>query len=111
MESKNSFAMSRNHVERTLGKSSADFTRADIIDYISLEGIEMVNFMYVAADGRLKTLNFVINSLEYLETILSTGSVSMARVCFLSLKQAEAICMSYRVIHRLSVTRLPKFLH
>lgn len=73
MESKNSFAMSRNHVERTLGKSSADFTRADIIDYISREGIEMVNFMYVAADGRLKTLNFVINSLEYLETILSTG--------------------------------------
>ncbi|MDE5665001.1 MAG: glutamine synthetase, partial [Duncaniella sp.] len=65
--------MSRNHVERTLGKSSADFTRADIIDYISQEGIEMVNFMYVAADGRLKTLNFVINSLEYLETILSTG--------------------------------------
>ena len=37
------------------------------------EGIEMVNFMYPAADGRLKTLNFVINDLEYLETILSTG--------------------------------------
>ena len=73
MESKNSFAMSRNHLERTLGKASADFTRADIIEYISREGIEMVNFMYVAADGRLKTLNFVINSLEYLETILSTG--------------------------------------
>lgn len=65
--------MSRNHLERTLGKASADFTRADIVDYISREGIEMVNFMYVAADGRLKTLNFVINSLEYLETILSTG--------------------------------------
>lgn len=69
----NPFAMSRNHLERTLGKASATFTRADIIDYISREGIEMVNFMYAAADGRLKTLNFVINSLEYLETILSTG--------------------------------------
>lgn len=69
----NPFAMSRNHLERTLGKTSATFTRADIIDYISREGIEMVNFMYAAADGRLKTLNFVINSLEYLETILSTG--------------------------------------
>lgn len=73
MENINPFAMSRNHLERTLGKPSATFTRADIIDYISREGIEMVNFMYAAADGRLKTLNFVINSLEYLETILSTG--------------------------------------
>lgn len=70
---KNTFSMSRNHIERTLGKSAADFTRADIIDYIRQEGIEMVNFMYAAADGRLKTLNFVINSLVYLETILSTG--------------------------------------
>ena len=33
----------------------------------------MVNFMYPAADGRLKTLNFVINDLEYLETILTLG--------------------------------------
>lgn len=73
MENINPFAMSRNHLERTLGKAAATFTRADIIDYISREGIEMVNFMYAAADGRLKTLNFVINSLEYLETILSTG--------------------------------------
>ncbi len=73
MENINPFAMSRNHLERTLGKASATFTRADIIDYISREGIEMVNFMYAAADGRLKTLNFVINSLKYLETILSTG--------------------------------------
>lgn len=73
MESINSYAMSRNHIERTLGKPSASFTRADIIEYIAREGIEMVNFMYAAADGRLKTLNFVINSLDYLETILSTG--------------------------------------
>ena len=27
----------------------------------------MVNFMYPAGDGRLKTLNFVINNLGYLE--------------------------------------------
>ena len=65
--------MSRNHVERTLGKPASEFTRADIIEYIRREGIEMINFMYAAADGRLKTLNFVINSQEYLETILSTG--------------------------------------
>ncbi len=103
MESKNSFAMSRNHLERTLGKASADFTRADIIEYISREGIEMVNFMYVAADGRLKTLNFVINSLEYLETILSTSSPSS--------RPDVATSMSFPAIHPHSATRLPRFLH
>jgi glutamine synthetase len=35
--------------------------------------IEMVNFMYPAGDGRLKTLNFVINDLDYLKTILTSG--------------------------------------
>ena len=65
--------MNRNHVVKALRKPASEFTRADIIEYISREGIEMVNFMYPAADGRLKTLNFVINDLEYLETILSTG--------------------------------------
>ncbi|WP_290460343.1 glutamine synthetase beta-grasp domain-containing protein, partial [Duncaniella muris] len=73
MENNKNMSMSRNHVERTLGKPASEFTRADIIEYIRREGIEMVNFMYAAADGRLKTLNFVINSQEYLETILSTG--------------------------------------
>ena len=33
----------------------------------------MVNFMYPAGDGRLKTLNFVINNQAYLEAILTCG--------------------------------------
>lgn len=33
----------------------------------------MVNFMYPADDNRLKTLNFVINSEEYLDSILTYG--------------------------------------
>lgn len=33
----------------------------------------MVNFMYPAGDGRLKTLNFVINNKAYLEAILTCG--------------------------------------
>lgn len=33
----------------------------------------MVNFMYPAGDGRLKTLNFVINNLSYLDAILTCG--------------------------------------
>lgn len=56
-----------------LGKTSDKFTKEDIIRYISENGIRMVNFMYPAGDGRLKTLNFAINDLEYLESILTCG--------------------------------------
>ena len=64
-------ALNKNRLVQYLGKPMKSFTREDIIRYITDNGIEMVNFMYPAADGRLKTLNFVINSLEYLETILT----------------------------------------
>ncbi len=69
----NTLELTKNPVAAHLGKDPKDFTRADIIQYIQSAGIEMVNFMYPAADGRLKTLNFVINDLAYLETILSLG--------------------------------------
>jgi len=62
-----------NRVVQYLQKSPADFRRADIIRFINENGIKMVNFMYPAADNRLKTLNFVINSEEYLESILTYG--------------------------------------
>ena len=65
--------MSRNHLVATLKKSNKEFTKADIIHYVETEGIEMVNFMYPAGDGRLKTLNFVINNLSYLDAILTCG--------------------------------------
>ena len=66
-------ALCKNAIVTALGKPAKDFTKDDIIRYISENGIEMVNFMYPAGDGRLKTLNFVINDLDYLETILSLG--------------------------------------
>lgn len=65
--------LTKHDIVRFLKKPQRDFTRDDIIRYISENGIEMVNFMYPAADGRLKTLNFVINDLRYLETILTLG--------------------------------------
>ena len=65
--------MSPNIVAAFLQKSPATFTKADIINFVRSYGIKMVNFMYPAEDGRVKTLNFMINSLEYLETILSQG--------------------------------------
>ena len=58
---------------RFLGKPRAEFTRADIVRYIRENGIEMVNLRYPGADGRLKTLNFIINDEEYLESILTCG--------------------------------------
>lgn len=67
------FQLCKNDIVRTLGKPAKDFTRADLVKYVTENGIEMINFMYPAADGRLKTLNFVINDLEYLNTILTLG--------------------------------------
>ena len=66
-------SLSKNEVVCFLQKAPADFTCEDLVHYIIENDIQMVNFMYPAADGRLKTLNFVINNLEYLETILTLG--------------------------------------
>lgn len=65
--------MNPNQLVAFIGKPCAEFTKADIIHYIQENGIRMVNFMYPAGDGRLKTLNFVINNLEYLDAILTCG--------------------------------------
>ena len=62
-----------NQIVAYLQKPSAEFTKSDIIRYIKEKGIRMVNFMYPAEDGRVKTLNFVINNEAYLETILTCG--------------------------------------
>lgn len=56
-----------------LQKSPREFTKEDIIRYVVENNIEMINFRYPGADGRLKTLNFIINDLDYLDTILSCG--------------------------------------
>ncbi len=69
----NELKMNPNALVQFLQKPMAEFTKADIISYISAHDIRMVNFMYPAGDGRLKTLNFVINNQAYLETILTCG--------------------------------------
>ena len=66
-------ALTPNKVVAFLGKPAREFTKADIISYITENQIRMVNFMYPAGDGRLKTLNFVINNAAYLDTILTCG--------------------------------------
>jgi glutamine synthetase len=66
-------ALNQNSLVKYLRKPAKEFTRHDIIRYIEENEIEQVNFHYVAEDGKLKTLNFVITSRAYLESILSTG--------------------------------------
>lgn len=66
-------AMSANEVVAFLNKPTSEFTKEDIISFIKENDIEMVNFLYPGGDGRLKTLNFVINNLDYLNTILTYG--------------------------------------
>ena len=66
-------ALCPNKLVQYLQKEAKDFRRSDIVRFISENGIKMVNFMYPAGDQRLKTLNFVINSKEYLESILTFG--------------------------------------
>ena len=65
--------MNPNRVVAYLGKPCNEFTKADIVKYIKENNIRMVNFMYPAGDGRLKTLNFVINNAAYLDAILTCG--------------------------------------
>ncbi len=62
-----------NKLERFIGKPAYEFTKEDITNFIVGNDIEMLNFRYVAEDGKLKTLNFVISSAEHLSQILSTG--------------------------------------
>lgn len=75
MQKKNLFMdiLYGNIIERYLQKNANDFTREDLIRYIINNNIEIVNFRYVAQDGRLKTLSFYIHSSKYLENILTYG--------------------------------------
>jgi glutamine synthetase len=56
-----------------LQKPMCEFTKADILKAIEEFNIEMVNFRYMANDGQLKTLNFVIQSLEHADEVLTSG--------------------------------------
>ncbi len=65
--------LSPNALVQYLDKPAKEFTKKDLITFIEHNHVEMINFHYVADDGRLKTLNFVINSREHLNNLLSSG--------------------------------------
>ena len=79
MNSNEHLILNANPIVVALQKPAAEFTKADIISYIVKNDIHMVNFMYPGGDGKLKTLNFVINDLAYLDTILTCGKIIRIR--------------------------------
>lgn len=73
MMKNNDIQMNQNELVQYLKKPAKDFTRDDIIRFIAARGISMLNFRYVADDGKLKTINFVPFSRDHLESILTAG--------------------------------------
>lgn len=82
--------MNANPLVEFLRKPSKCFTKADIIAFIREKGIRMIDFMYPAEDGRIKTLNFMINDYAYLETILTDGERVDGSSLFPSFIEAES---------------------
>jgi len=68
-----SVSLNPNPLARYLQKDAAEFTKEDIIKYMEANEIRMLNFRYVAEDGRLKSLNFVAANRDHLDSILSAG--------------------------------------
>lgn len=62
-----------NPVAAYLNKNAEELTRHDIVEFVFGNNIDAVNFMYPAADGRLKTLNFAITTPQHLDTLLTYG--------------------------------------
>lgn len=62
-----------NKIEAYLNKKAEEFTRADLVKFITENNIRMLNFRYVGGDGRLKALSFVITSATQIDHLLSSG--------------------------------------
>ena len=82
--------MNANELVAYFRKPATELTKADIIAFVREKGIRMVDFMYPAEDGRVKTLNFMINNLAYLETILTDGERVDGSSLFPSFVEAES---------------------
>lgn len=69
----NKISLNPNVLVQHLQKSASSFTMNDIIKFVEDYEIEMLNLRYLAEDGKLKSLNFVITSKQHLIEILSCG--------------------------------------
>lgn len=68
-----SLTLNPNPLVRALGKPADEFTRADIARFVEEHDIPMLNLRYVGGDGRLKALNFAIQSAAHLDRVLTMG--------------------------------------
>jgi len=73
MAETDTLALNPNPLVRALGKQPHEFTRADIIHFVAEQGIPMLNLRYLGGDGRLKVLNFAIQSADHLDRVLTMG--------------------------------------
>ncbi len=69
----NKIALNPNELVQFIKKNPAEFTKGDLIRFIEARGIKMINFRYAGEDGKLKSLNFAISSLEHLDSVLTSG--------------------------------------
>jgi glutamine synthetase len=103
-------SMNANQLVAFLQKPTSEFTKADIISFIQQKDIRMVNFMYPAGDGRLKTLNFVINNQAYLEAILTCGERVDGSSLFSFIEAGSSdLYVIPRFLHSIRLIRLPRF--
>ncbi len=87
-------------------KPRTEFTKEDIKSFIRENGIRHVNFMYAGGDGRLKTLNFVVNDADYLDEILTCGERVDGSSLF---RTIEASSSDLYVVPRFSTAFLDPF--
>jgi glutamine synthetase len=71
-QSSASFALA-NPLAVALGKSPAEFRRADLLRFIAERGIERLTFHYTAIDGKLKELKIPVADRRQAESVLADG--------------------------------------
>ena len=108
MLSTDTVSLSPNPLVADLGKPAKDFTKADIIGYIEDNGIRMLNLRYIGGDGRLKTLNFAIQSKAHLDRVLTLGERVDGSSLFTFV---EATSSDLYVVPRLATSFLNPFSH
>ena len=106
MLSTDTVSLSPNPLVQALGKPAKEFTKADIIGYIEDNRILMLNLRYVGGDGRLKTLNFAIQSKAHLDRVLTLGERVDGSSLFTFV---EATSSDLYVVPRLSTAFLNPF--
>ena len=69
----NQLIFNANTVIDQLQMAPEEIKREDIVRFVRKNNIRRVNFLYPGGDGKVKTLNFVLSDIDYLQTILTCG--------------------------------------